>query len=96
MVKYLRYISFILICLLSLEVVNSLNVCQDQYVVLETKTQENCRDCLHVVRSEILTYELILNFGSRMIQSDELKQTTMMLNSFVSEKFRPPNQLIAS
>lgn len=96
MVKYLRYISFILICLLSLEVVNSLNVCQDQCVVLETKTQENCRDCLHVVRSEILTYELILNFGSRMIQSDELKQTTMMLNSFISEKFRPPNQLIAS
>ncbi len=96
MVKFLRYISFFLIMLLSLEVLSTLSACQDQCLILETKSQENCRDCLHVVRTEVLSEEVKLNFISRVIEVDENKQSTMMLNSFSSENFRPPNTFIHS
>lgn len=94
MVKYLRFISFFLIMLLSLEVLGTLSACRDQCLILETKSEENCRDCLHVVRTAVLREDVKLNFISRVFEIDEVKQATMQLSSYSSDNFRPPNKFI--
>ncbi len=96
MLKLVRFISFFLIMLLSLEVLSSLNACQDQCIVLETETRQNCQDCLHVVRSVVLINELQLNLSFQLLGIHSYFQTTMELGHFSAENFRPPNGLVYS
>lgn len=96
MLKLVRFISFFLIMLLSLEVLSSLDVCQDQCIILETETRQNCQDCLHVVRSVVLIHELHLNLSFHLLSIHSFFQTTMELAHFTAENFRPPNRLVYS